>query len=149
MIKLVKAGWIAALAVAALSYPVAALVEATAIEAWRITPHPPHLIQGKRAEFEFNAIDRKAPEYASEVAGIYGSPVGQPTRFVFVSRDRLMRPREMPELVLLPVEQGKMPVEVVTVRFIRKWALLVSGAAGLVLLPLWALLRRRRAAPTP
>lgn len=140
--KLLKAGWVAALALAAVAYPVAAGLAATATEAWLISPHAPAMVELNRA---LETPDKAAPDHARRVAQLYGVPSSEPIRVVFVPKERFLRPVELPSLTLLPVDKskGENPLQVRTLYFFAGWTVVGGAGSGVLLGLLWRRLRSR------
>lgn len=67
------------------------------------------------------------------VAEIYGLPAATPAYLVFPQPARLVHPKEAPTLTLYLVDKqkGENPLQLKTVQFFARWALLGSGIAML------------------
>lgn len=151
--KLLKIAWIGAFAVAVLAYPVGSWMTSTAVEVWMITPHSPSVVGMNQDLFELDGVDPKDPSFERKVIDIYGNPVSEPIRVLFVPREKLVHPKEFPSLTLLPVDKakGENPLQAATVSFLAKWTAAGASAAGILLLGLWFVLSRRTkiSAPAP
>jgi hypothetical protein len=93
-----------------------------------ITPHDASSVEVNKALF--------SP--GDPVAEIYGNPVSQPVKVILPSSDRLIRPEEDPDLLLMTVDKqkGENPLQAQTVWFFSKFALpplFVLGIVGLFL----------------
>ncbi len=148
MKTLLKVGWIGAFACGALVYPAAAIIGSGAVEAWRITPHAKETVEVKRA---LEAPAKGEPDFAKKVMQLYGIPSERPILYVFVPKEKFFHPEEMPELTLLPVDthQKENPFELRKLQFFRPWVTGGAAVTGLVLLGVWALLRRRARRASP
>jgi len=142
-VKYLRAAWIAAFALAGLVAAIAALLAATAKEVRVVTPHDPAVVALNR---ELDAPSPEDPDFARKVMELYGNPLSEPWRVLFVPDERILHPEEMPALALLPVDKdrGENPLEVKTVLFLARWIGGGGLAAGAVLLAAWAALRRRQ-----
>jgi hypothetical protein len=125
-------------ALAPLALAAAALVDRVlSTEVQRIIPKPPEVV----------VLDRQLWEPGQPVAGIYGTPVGRPLRVVLPDRDRLVRPKEEPGLLLLRVDpqRGEDPLQARTVWFIGVRAAAALGLAAALSLVGFLWLRQRHA----
>lgn len=147
--KLLKLAWIGAFVFAALVYPAAAIIGATAVEAYEIAGYDKDMAE-LRAATE-SLPPKTDPAFRKKVMQIYGVPTEQPIRFIFVPSEKFIRPPMAPELILLPVDrnQGEDPMQLQTIHFARPVATGGAAFVGLLLLGVWALLRRRKAHPAP
>ncbi|HET6204637.1 MAG TPA: hypothetical protein VFI25_17730 [Planctomycetota bacterium] len=143
--RLARAGGALAFAVALLAFPAAWLLDRAATEAVPIDPFPPEKVLVNR---ELDAPSRDDPAFAQKVAALYGNPLGEPMRVLFVPRERFLRPVEDPSLTLLPLDKakGEEPLQIRTVRFLARWTALGAGAVGVGLLLLDRRLPPRAAA---
>ena len=144
--KLLRLAWIGSFVFAALVYLAVWIVAGTAVKAWEITPHDNETVEVNQGMFEMDAPDPDDPEYPRMVMEIYGNPATAPNDWLFVAEDRLFHPNELPSLTLLPVDRnaGEDPLQVVTVRFLARWAFACSAGFGFVLFALWFWRKRKR-----
>ncbi len=161
--KLTLVAAIGALAVAALAYPVGGLVAGPTVTAWEVVPPKDENgdttgpIDTNRQLFELEYMDWDAtnadPANAEQVAavlGIYGNPGSEPQEFIWVDEAEVIHPPEMPALsvVLQDYDKGKRWKATFVWFFVARIA---GGAAlaGLGLLGLWFVLKRRAGAAAP
>ncbi len=76
------------------------------------------------------------------VAEIYGNPLSQDVRVLFVDSDRIIHPQEEPSLNLLPVDKtaGENPLQVQTLWFFARFiigGLLALGFGGVIIPRRW------------
>jgi hypothetical protein len=142
-----------ALAVAALVYPVAAIVAGGAVEAYLIAAKDKSAVEVERAIFEApKGASKDSKAYRDAVMSIYGSQTDDPTRVLFVPADKFLRPPELPSLVLLPIDKqkGENPLQVKTVYFFATRTVLGAAVVGIALLGIGAALRKKKVpAPPP
>ncbi|MDX2177764.1 MAG: hypothetical protein SF028_14980 [Candidatus Sumerlaeia bacterium] len=81
------------------------------------------------------------------VPAIYGQPVPEPVRVLFLPEERFIRPSEDPSLLLLPVKHGETGYALQDKTFLLFANAASLGLAGAGLLAL--LIPRRRRAPNP
>ena len=150
MIKLLRIGGVLALICAAAVYPVIGGIASSAVEAYLVPAKDPALVEQEKILFEPAGMDKKSPQYRKAVISIYGLPTDETTALVFVPAGKYVRPSELPEITILPIdkEKGENPMQVKTLWFFAKY--LAGGAAltGAFLLGLAALLGRKKA-PAP
>jgi hypothetical protein len=106
----------------------AVLVWGLGKEVTLITPHDPSAVEVNKALF--------TP--GDSVADLYGIPSSEPLRVVLPKPDRLIRPDEDPDLLLLSVDKqkGENPLQAQTIWFFSKFTvppLLLLGLIGLFL----------------
>jgi hypothetical protein len=149
-------GWVAAFVLALVTYPAAAALASTAVEAYIIAAKDPSAVEVERAIFEPPKAPKDSKAYRDAVMRIYGSQTDEPTAVLFVPRERFIHPEELPSLTLLPVDKqkGQNPLQVKTVYFFAVRSVAGFAVAGIVLLGLWSVARRRAkvappAAPAP
>jgi len=152
MRTLLMVGWVGAFVFALATYPVAGIIAGGAVEAYLIAEKDPKSVEVEKAIFEPpKGAAKESKEYRDAVMRIYGSQTDEPTKVVFVPKEKFRRPEELPSLILLPVnkEKGENPLQVKTVYFFAQKALLGSAVAGVVLLLAWIVLRRKPKAASP
>ncbi len=112
------------------------------MEAWRITPYDEQKVRNNRDLFALDAPDKNSPGYAKAVLEIYGTPTGEPIKFVFVDKGRFKHPPEAPEVTYLPVDISKKEffIEETFIRFLRPWVAGGAFVTGLIFLGLLKLL---------
>src|SRR5688572_23519116 len=86
------------------------------------TPNAPDIVEVNRAVWSLG----------EPVAPIYGTPVGEPMRILFLDKSRIIVPPEDPTLTLYTVDKskGENPLQEQTVRYGAKFV----GAGGAILL---------------
>ena len=148
--KILKVLWILGYALAILAYPVAGILGSGAVEVQMITPHADDIVAFYQEDFSLDSPDEQSnPE---RVIQIYGNAAGEPVKVLFVHDEKIIRPNEMPSLVLLPVDKqkGENVLQYQTVLFFAWYTTVCSVICSSLLLSLWFLLRSRKktAAPT-
>ena len=127
------------MAVGALAYPAAwGIDRASGIEVLQVWAAAPADVETNRGLWELNGSEK------TEVAGIYGTPTGQPQRVVFVDLAKVIHPREDPALALFLAAKEDHPLQAQTLYYFALPATvggLVVGAA------LYLFARRRKGAP--
>ena len=152
MSKILMALGIAALLVAALVYPAAALIAGNAVEAYIIAGKDKSAIEVERAIFEPpKGASKDSKAYRDAVISIYGSQTDEPTKVVFVAAEKFVNPPELPSLVLLPVDKqkGENPLQVKTVFFFATKTAMGAAVVGIVLLGVSAVTRKKKTPPAP
>jgi hypothetical protein len=148
MPRLLKNGGLLALLCAVIPYPAVSLIGGGAVEAYILMAKPPEVVKQNRLLFKADGMDRKSKAYRDAVMGLYGLPVSEPDKVVFVPVSRMFRPYELPEIVLLPVDKqkGENPMQLKTLQFFAP--LVTAGAAvtGAVLLGIGSFLGRKKPA---
>ncbi|HLF94249.1 MAG TPA: hypothetical protein VJB14_12370 [Planctomycetota bacterium] len=149
MKKLALIGSIAALAVAAGSYPALKVLESTATDAYIIAAKSPELVKDNKESFDPREPKETDEAYRKRVMGIYGNPIDYTTPVLFVPKEKFIRPPEAPELILLPVdkEKGENPLQVKSLYFFAKPVTIGSAVACLVLFGLSRFLGKRAQPP--
>lgn len=147
--KLLKILWILGYGLTVLSYPVAGILGAGAVEVQMITPHAPEIVDFNKAEFGLAPPDAKKDP--KRVIQIYGNATGEPVEVLFIDETQLLHPEEMKDLVLLPVDKqkGEDPVQYQMVLFFAWYTTVCSAIGSTVLLVLWCVLRSRKKAAPP
>jgi hypothetical protein len=142
MKSLARLGWVVALAVAVLAYPSVWLLSLGATDAYLIAAKSPQMVQANQALADPRDPKESDASYHKKVMEIYGNAVDYKTSVVFVPTEKFIHPKEAPELVLLPVdkEKGENPLQVKSLYFFAKYAVMGSGAAFGVLLVLYLVL---------
>jgi hypothetical protein len=159
--KLALIAAIGALVVGALAYPIGAVVVGPTVIAWEVVP--PKDAQGdttgpidtNRQLFELEYMDWDATtadpsntEQVAAVLAIYGNSGSEPQQFIWVDEADVIHPPEMPALsvVLQDYDKGKRWKASFVWFFVPRIA---GGAAlaGLALLGLWFVLKRRAGSP--
>jgi len=146
MRKLLLAGWVIALALAALAFPVAAILASSATEAYLISGKDPVAIEVEKELFEApKGASKDSKEYREAVLRIYGVPVDEPTKVVFWPAEKFIHPAQLPSLTVLPVykDKGDNPLQVKTLYFFAGRMAVAAGVAGIVMLFAWLLVRKR------
>ncbi len=150
MNKLLRIGGILALVFAAAVYPVIGGIASGAVEAYLIPAKDPALVEQEKILFDPAGMDRKSPQYRKAVISLYGLPTDETTALVFVPAEKYVRPSELPEITILPIdkEKGENPMQVKTLWFFAKY--LAGGAAltGVALLGLSTLFAKKKS-PAP
>jgi len=152
MQKLLLIGWIAAFVCAFLTYPVLGIISSTAVEAWVIAGRDAEGVAlGKEMFDPPKKFSKDSPEYRKEVLNIYGIPVTEPTKVVFVPKSKFIVPPEMPSITILPKQKDEDPQQLQKFQWIAPRFMLGASAAGFVLVIVWIILRRKsmKAAPPP
>ena len=94
------------------------------------------------------ALNRAMWSKGEPVAPIYGTPIGEPMTILFAEERRIIVPAEDPSLTLYTVDKskGENPLQVQTVAFLSKFALIGSGVLLLAgaLHFMWKRIRRPR-----
>lgn len=152
--KLALAGGLVAGAVAVLAYPVGAVIAADSQVVWLITPHSEGSREIERFAFQADHPDWDPAEAdpgdaktARAVARIYGNPSTEPLTVLWVPEDRIIHPKELPALSLLPQDYkttGKY-WQADTVWLFCKYISLAAAAGAVALLGVWVFLRQRAA----
>ena len=152
MRTLLLIGWVGAAVLAAATYPVTGAIAGGAVEAYLIAAKDPKAVEVEKAIFEPpKGAAKESKEYRDAVMRIYGSQTDEPTKVVFVPKEKFIRPEELPSLTLLPVEKekGENPLQVKTVYFFAQKAVMGFAVAAVVLLLVWVLVRRKKTNPAP
>jgi hypothetical protein len=150
MRTLLLIGWISAALVGALAYPVAEILAGGAVEAYIIAAKDPSAIDVDRQLFEPpKGASKDSKAYRDEVMRIYGSQTDEPTKVVFVAKDKFKHPEELPSLTLLPVDKQKHenPLQVKTLYFFASRILIGGGVAFVLLFLPWIFLKPKRSNP--
>jgi hypothetical protein len=144
-VKLLRLAWLGAFIFASLVYPAVWVLGLTAVEAWEIEPLDAASVEVNQGLFELDPPDANAADYPQQVMKLYGTPRERGS-YLFVSKDRLMHPKELPALALLPVRrtEGESPLQLMTVQFFAHWLFGGSALVGLALWGGWSLLRRSK-----
>ncbi|MGE0641565.1 MAG: hypothetical protein AB7G12_17020 [Thermoanaerobaculia bacterium] len=99
-----------------------------------IAPHDPSVV----------TLNRSLWSAGDPVADVYGSPMSEPTRVLLFGDQKVLRPEEDPALSLLPVASaGNRPIQVRTLWWAVRLAVVGLGAATAVLLGISLYARRR------
>lgn len=149
MLKLLRLGWILAFACAAAAYPAAWVLDASSIEGLEINPFGDDDVLVNKT---LTTLPPKTdPKYRAAVIGLYGQPNQESMKVVFFPKERILRPAELPELTLLRIRrtQGEDALQVKFIYFVTPRVLGGAAATGVLLLAIWAFVRRKKAAPTP
>jgi len=138
------------LALAALALPAAWAIASTATDAYMIAGKEKGTWAVEKELFEPpKGVSKDSKEYRDAVLRIYGVPTDEPTKVVFVPRDRFEHTDLLPSITILPVykEKGDNPLQVKTVYFFATRTVLGAAVAGAFLLGLARATRRKPAAP--
>lgn len=152
MKSLLLVGWIGAMAVSALSFPIAAIIASNAVEAYLISAKDPSAREIEQKIFEPpKGASKDSKAYRDAVMSIYGSQTDDPTKVVFVPKEKFVHPVELPSLTLLPVDKqrGENPLQLKTVYFFQVKTAEGAGLVGALLLIGWLIVRRKPASPAP
>jgi len=149
VLNLLRVFWILGFAVTALTYPVAWWIESGSVEVILVSPADRSAWDGRRILFDLDDNDKTAPDYPKKVVAIYGIE-HETKRFVFLPKDKVFNPPELPSLNLLlqDTTRGEHFIQLQTVTFFAKWIVTGSGLSSIALLVLWLLLKRRQAGQT-
>jgi hypothetical protein len=147
--KVLAAGWIGAFVLAALAYPAAAVFDGMAADEHVLTAFHESKVVVNQAMFELDAPDPKGPDFPRKVMEIYGIPQDKPLRVLFVPEGRFTRPKELPTLRFILVDNVTRlkPLEAQTLYFLAKWVTGGAALGGIALLAVWLFLQRRRPVP--
>jgi hypothetical protein len=142
---LVRVGWMGALLVALATYPLVALLASQATDAYIIAAKSPQMVQANHALFDARDPKESDQAYHKRVMEIYGNPVDYTTPVLFVSKEKLLHPKEAPALTLLPVnkEEGENPLQVKSLYFFAKYVVTGSSVTFAILLLVHVFLARR------
>lgn len=151
MSKLFMVLGILALVTAGLVYPIAGAIAGGATEAYIIAAKDPKAVEIDREIFEAPkgaAKDSKA--YRDAVMSIYGSQADEPTKVVFWPADKFVHPKELPGLVLLPVDKnkGENPLQVKTVYFFASKTAIGAAVVGVILLGIGFAMKKKPSTPS-
>jgi hypothetical protein len=151
MQKLLLIGIIGAFAFAALAYPAASIIAASATQAYLVAAHDPKRVEGERELFNFDPpkAPKDSPQYRKAVIGIYGTlATDEMTPFVFWPKEKYIHPAELPTITLLAKQGNDEPIQLKTVYFLAGRMTVGASVVGILLLAVWAF-RRRKAKPPP
>jgi hypothetical protein len=151
MQKLLMIGWVLAFACAFLAYPVLGIISSTAVEAWVIVARDPN---GVLVEKEMcdppKSLAKDSPAYRKQVLNIYGVPVEEPTKVIFVSKSKFIQPQEMPSITILPKQKNEDPMQLQLIQWIVPRFMFGASVVGFLLVIAWIILRRKSLnAPPP
>jgi hypothetical protein len=152
MRTLLAVGWVGALAVAALVYPVVAILASGATDAYVIAAKSPELVNINKQSFDAREPKESDESFRRRVIEIYGNPIDYTTPVLFVPKEKFIHPEQIPGLVLLPVDKqkGENPLQVKSLYFFAKYIVSASSVSFVVLIGLWLILRKRvKKDPTP
>jgi hypothetical protein len=147
--KALKVLWILGYGIAAAAYPAGAVVAGGASDVIQISPADPKSVEVRREMIKLgvDTLDKNDPR---AVAQVYGTVMneGKPVRVLFVPQEWLLRPEENPKVTLLLADpaKGQKPLQAQTVTAIAFVTSVCALAGSSLLLGLWLLLRRRKAA---
>ena len=101
-----------------------------------ITPHAPEIVNVNKEMWLPKKGNASDPNFTREVAELYGNPMSEPVEVLFVPESKLIHPKELPSLTLLPVDKSKSenPLQVQTVYFFAKWITIAAGLVGIIIL---------------
>ena len=147
--KILKVLWILGFALAILALPGAMILGSTATEVLMINPHDEDMVAINRDDFSLESPDVQSDP--AKVIALYGNAAGDPVKVLFVPEEKIIRPEEMPNLVLLPVDRqkGEDPLQVQMVLGIAQVTTVCSAICSSLLLGLWFLLRLRKKPAAP
>jgi hypothetical protein len=139
-----------ALLFATLVYPIAGVVASSAVEAYLISAKDPSAIKVEQEIFEApKGAAKDSKVYRDAVMGIYGSVTDEPTKVVFVPAEKFVHPKELPTLMLLPIDKqkGENPLQVKTIYFFASKTAAGAAVVGALFL-LAGFLTRKKKTPT-
>ena len=142
MLKLLKLGAVGALVVAVLVWPALWAVAGQAETFQAIEPGDAETVLTNQQLYELDPTNDP-----KEIVQIYGAPLGEPTAYLFVDAERVIRPKEQPDLRLLQVykSQDENPLQLQSAQLVTRFTSAGAGATALGLFGLLLILRRRRA----
>ncbi len=138
--RVLRIGLIGAIAVAALVWPAAWILDGRAQSLQLIHPFDEATVGVNRFAYEDEPTGAE-----DDVLRIYGVPLGKPERVLFVDQADIIRPRENPNLVLLKKAEDENPLKIQTVYFFARLASIGACLGAGALLLLLAIVRRRHA----
>lgn len=142
--RLLKIGGIAALVVAAAVWGVKAYLAGQVTTAIIISPHDPAAVNVNKGLFAAESDGATPEERRDLVIGIYGTESGEQEELLFIDETKIIRPVELPELVLMPKGGSENLLQMQTVNLLTPWVSIGAGITGLLMLGLLAFLRKRR-----
>ena len=151
MQKLLMVGWVACFLLALLTYPVVGILAGGAVEAYIIAAKDPSVISVDEEIFEApKGVAKDSKAYRDAVMRVYGSQTDEPTKVVFVSKEKFLQPKLLPGLMLLPVDKqkGENPLQLKTVYFFAPKIMLGFSVAGFICTIAWIVMRRK-SMPSP
>jgi len=152
MQKLLMIGWILAFACAFLTYPAVGIISASAVEAWVIVARDP---VGRQVEEEMfdppKSLAKDSPAYRKMVLNIYGVPVDEPTKVIFVSKSKFIQPTQLPSITILPKQKNEDPMQLQLIQWIAPRFMFGAACFGFTLVIIWIVMRRKdpKAPPAP
>jgi hypothetical protein len=152
MQKLLLIGWVLAFACAFLAYPVLGIISSTAVEAWVIVARDPDGVVVEKEMFDPpKSLAKDSPAYRKQVLNIYGIPVDEPTKVIFVPKSKFINPPELPSITILPKQKNEDPMQLQLIQFITPRFMFGAAVVGFVLSITWTILRRKsmKAPPPP
>lgn len=138
MVRLLRLGGWAAIALAVLAVPGYLILAQGAQTLQAILPLDPALVAPNQFEYSQDPTGKEA-----DILAIYGTPVGEPEAYLFVEEGMLLQPEEDPTLRWVKSLPGEEPLKLELVRALTLRAGLAVLAGGFALLGLaWFLGRR-------
>lgn len=142
MQKLLMAGWIGAFVCAFLVYPIAGIIGSAAVDAYIIVGKDAETVLIEKSLFEPpKGKSKDSPEYRNAVLRIYGVPTDDPTRVVFVPKEKFIVPEELPTITILPKEKNWTQLK--TIYWLAPRVMLGASVVGFILVIVWIILRKK------
>ncbi|HYF00054.1 MAG TPA: hypothetical protein VEJ18_14135 [Planctomycetota bacterium] len=130
--KLLIAGIILSLVVAAGGWIVTTAIISSAKEVWPLFPHDPSIVDAMRSDYRGSKETKKVLE-------LYGTPLEETWKVVFVPKSELKRPKENESIVYYELKTDERPWQAKNFEFGRKYAV-GGGIIGAVVCLLGLLL---------
>ena len=152
MQKLLLIGWVLAFACAFLAYPVLGIISSTAVEAYVIVARDE---VGRQVEEEMfdppKSLSKDSPAYRKMVINIWGVPVDEPTKVIFVPKSKFVNPKQLPSITILPKQKNEDPMQLQLIQWIAPRFMFGASVVGFLLCIVWIILRRKslQAPPPP
>ena len=114
-----------------------------------INPHDEDMVSINRDDFSLESPDVQSDP--AKVIALYGNASADRVKVLFVPEEKIIRPEEMPDLVLLPVDRqkGEDPLQYQLVFRLAQVTTVCSAICSSLLLGLWFLLRSRKKPAAP
>lgn len=136
--KLLVVGAVLGLVIAAAAWPVTMAILSGAKEVWPLFPHNKEMAEGMRLGYDGSKDPKKVLE-------LYGTPLEETWKVVFVPESELKKPKENPSIIYYELKTDERPWQAKTVEFARKY--LVGGGIIGAVVCLLGLLLAKAAAP--
>ena len=142
MNRLLKWGVLTAIAASVLVWPVRALLAGQAHHVFVVSQHlDPAVISTNKGLLDLEGLT--AEERREEVIDVYGTALSEED-VLFVDEARIIRPKEVPGLALLPKTKDENPLKMDTVHYLTPRVSIGAAVVALLMLGLLQLLKRRR-----